>query len=41
VASLLQPAGLADWTTLAGVAVLSALGGLATAATLAARRGVG
>jgi PAT family beta-lactamase induction signal transducer AmpG len=40
MASLVQPAGLADWTTLAGVAVLSVLGGLATAATLAARRAV-
>ena len=40
VESLARPAGVGDWTTLAGLVVLAGLGGLATAATLAARRGI-
>jgi len=35
-----RPHGVAEWTTTAGLVVLAGLGGLATAATLAARRGV-
>jgi hypothetical protein len=35
-----SPSGVAEWTTTAGLVVLAALGGLATAATLAARRGI-
>ena len=34
------PSSVAEWTTTAGLAVLAALGGLATAATLVARRGL-
>ena len=34
------PSGVAEWTTTLGLLVLAGLGGLATAATLAARRGV-
>jgi PAT family beta-lactamase induction signal transducer AmpG len=37
---LVRPSGTADWTTLGGIVVLAGLGGVATAATLAARRGV-
>jgi PAT family beta-lactamase induction signal transducer AmpG len=40
ILAAVQPARPADWTLLAGVAVLTALGGLATAATIVARRGV-
>ncbi len=35
-----HPSSMAEWTTTAGLALLGALGGLATAATLAARRGL-
>jgi PAT family beta-lactamase induction signal transducer AmpG len=38
--SLVAPAGVAQWTTLVSLIVLAALGGLATGATLVARRGV-
>ena len=37
---VLWPQGLGDWTTAAGLVILAAAGGLATAATLVARRGV-
>jgi PAT family beta-lactamase induction signal transducer AmpG len=40
IARALHPVGVADWTTAAGLLVLAVLGGLATAATLAARRGL-
>ncbi|HEX9188239.1 MAG TPA: hypothetical protein VGB87_14260, partial [Vicinamibacteria bacterium] len=40
LAAVLQPRGIAEWTTTVGLAVLAGLGGLATAATLAARRGL-
>jgi PAT family beta-lactamase induction signal transducer AmpG len=36
----LRPSTVADWTTVVGLAVLALLGGLATAATLVARRGL-
>jgi MFS transporter, PAT family, beta-lactamase induction signal transducer AmpG len=39
--SVVAPATVADWTTTVGLAVLAVLGGLATAATLVARRGLG
>ena len=35
-----SPSGVAQWTTTVGLLVLAGLGGLATAATLAARRGI-
>jgi PAT family beta-lactamase induction signal transducer AmpG len=38
--SLTRPAGVSDWITVAGLLVLVGLGTLATAATLAARRGL-
>jgi PAT family beta-lactamase induction signal transducer AmpG len=38
--AVLAPRGLGDWTTTAGLVILAAAGGLATAATLAARRGL-
>ncbi len=38
--AVLSPRGLGDWTTAAGLVILAAAGGLATAATLVARRGV-
>lgn len=38
---LLHPAGLGDWLTHAGIAALAASVGLATAALLVARRGIG
>jgi MFS transporter, PAT family, beta-lactamase induction signal transducer AmpG len=38
--SVVAPATVGDWLTTAGLIVLAVLGGLATAATLAARRGV-
>jgi PAT family beta-lactamase induction signal transducer AmpG len=38
--AVLRPSGIAEWTTTAGIVVLAGLSGLATAATLAARRGV-
>jgi PAT family beta-lactamase induction signal transducer AmpG len=38
--ALAAPSTVADWITTAGVVVLAVLGGLATAATFAARRGV-
>lgn len=37
--ALLRPVSAGDWLTLAALAVVAALGGLATAATLVARRG--
>ena len=40
IAAAFSPASIADWTTTFGLAVLALLGGLATAATLVARRGV-
>lgn len=40
VAAAFAPASVADWTTTAGLLVLAVLGGLATAATLVARRGL-
>jgi hypothetical protein len=40
LARLAPPATVGDWLTVAGLVVLAALGALATAATLAARRGV-
>jgi PAT family beta-lactamase induction signal transducer AmpG len=39
-AALSSPVSVGDWTTLFGLLVLGLLGGLATAATLAARRGL-
>jgi PAT family beta-lactamase induction signal transducer AmpG len=39
--AVVQPSTVVEWTTTAGLVVLAGLGGLATAATLAARRGVG
>jgi PAT family beta-lactamase induction signal transducer AmpG len=38
--AVLSPRSLGDWTTAAGLLILAAAGGLATAATLVARRGV-
>jgi len=38
--AVVRPVSVADWTTTAGLVVLAVLGGLATAATLAARRGI-
>jgi PAT family beta-lactamase induction signal transducer AmpG len=38
VRAVLRPAGIGDWTTSLGLVVLAALVGLATAATLVARR---
>jgi PAT family beta-lactamase induction signal transducer AmpG len=38
--AIVHPSTAAEWTTTAGLVVLAALGGLATAATLAARRGL-
>jgi hypothetical protein len=35
-----RPSGVAEWTTTAGILVLAGLGGLATGATFAARRGL-
>jgi PAT family beta-lactamase induction signal transducer AmpG len=40
LAAVVRPHGVAEWTTTAGLVVLAGLGGLATAATLAARRGL-
>jgi hypothetical protein len=40
VAAAFRPASVADWTTSFGLVVLAVLGGLATAATLVARRGL-
>jgi PAT family beta-lactamase induction signal transducer AmpG len=40
VEAVLHPSGVGDWTTAAGILVLVVLSGLATAATVAARRGV-
>ncbi len=40
LASVLAPASVGEWTTTLGLVVLTVLGGLATAATLVARRGV-
>jgi PAT family beta-lactamase induction signal transducer AmpG len=40
VEAVLRPAGVGDWTTAAGILVLALLAGLATAATVAARRGI-
>jgi len=40
IAATLRPAGAADWTTAIALALLGGLGGLATAATLVARRGL-
>jgi MFS transporter, PAT family, beta-lactamase induction signal transducer AmpG len=40
LAAVAHPASVAEWTTTVGLAVLAALGGLATAATLVARRGL-
>jgi hypothetical protein len=40
IVSVFAPASIADWTTSFGLAVLALLGGLATAATLVARRGL-
>ena len=40
LASVFGPQTIADWTTTAGLVVLAVLGGLATAATLVARRGL-
>ncbi|HVQ26765.1 MAG TPA: hypothetical protein VMV01_16370, partial [Planctomycetota bacterium] len=40
IAAAFSPASIADWTTTFGLAVLALLGGLATAATLVARRGL-
>jgi PAT family beta-lactamase induction signal transducer AmpG len=39
-AALWRPSTVGEWTTTAGLVVLTALGGLATAATLVARRGL-
>ncbi len=38
ILAVLRPAGIADWTTAVGLLVLAVLAGLATAATLVARR---
>ncbi len=38
--AVVDPSSVAEWTTTAGLVLLGALGGLATAATLAARRGL-
>jgi PAT family beta-lactamase induction signal transducer AmpG len=40
LAAVASPSGVAQWTTTVGLIVLAGLGGLATAATLAARRGI-
>ena len=40
LAAVASPSGVAQWTTTVGLIVLAVLGGLATAATLAARRGI-
>jgi PAT family beta-lactamase induction signal transducer AmpG len=40
LAAVVHPRGVGEWTTTVGLAVLAGLGGLATAATLAARRGL-
>jgi hypothetical protein len=40
LAAVAFPSGVAQWTTTVGLIVLAGLGGLATAATLAARRGI-
>jgi PAT family beta-lactamase induction signal transducer AmpG len=40
LATVVAPSTVADWITTVGLAVLAALGGLATAATLVARRGL-
>ena len=40
LAAVLRPSTVGDWTTVTGLLVLAALGGLATAATLVARRGL-
>jgi PAT family beta-lactamase induction signal transducer AmpG len=40
IAAVLQPRGVADWTTAVGLVVLAGLAGLVTAATAVARRGV-
>ncbi len=40
IASLVLPTTVGDWTTTLGLVVLGGLGGLATAATLVARRGL-
>jgi PAT family beta-lactamase induction signal transducer AmpG len=40
IAAVLSPATVGQWTTTLGLVVLGLLGGLATAATLAARRGI-
>jgi PAT family beta-lactamase induction signal transducer AmpG len=40
LAAVAFPSGVAQWTTTVGLVVLAGLGGLATAATLAARRGI-
>jgi MFS transporter, PAT family, beta-lactamase induction signal transducer AmpG len=40
IAAARSPASVADWTTTVGLVVLALLGGLATAATLVARRGL-
>jgi PAT family beta-lactamase induction signal transducer AmpG len=40
LAAVARPSSVGEWSTTAGLIVLAALGGLATAATLAARRGI-
>jgi PAT family beta-lactamase induction signal transducer AmpG len=40
LAAVLSPSGVGEWITSVGLVVLAGLGGLATAATLAARRGI-
>jgi PAT family beta-lactamase induction signal transducer AmpG len=40
LSAVLAPSSVGEWTTAAGLAVLAVLGGLATAATLVARRGL-
>jgi PAT family beta-lactamase induction signal transducer AmpG len=40
LAAVASPSGVAQWTSTVGLVVLAGLGGLATAATLAARRGI-
>jgi hypothetical protein len=40
LAAVARPSSVAEWSTTAGLVVVVALGGLATAATLAARRGI-
>ena len=40
LAAVASPSGVAQGTTTVGLIVLAVLGGLATAATLAARRGI-